>query len=169
MNEIELKESPIYSFAPIADSRSKVLILGTIPGKESLRSCAYYAHPQNAFWKIVFALHDQPFSTNDLIRREVLLQNRIALWDVLGSCHRKSSLDNDIRLEQPNDLHTFLSAHPTISGIFFNGQGAAGYFRKYFPEVSLPNQTMPSTSPAHAIKWEKKLEAWQAVKTAANY
>jgi hypoxanthine-DNA glycosylase len=169
MTEMELKDSPIYSFAPIADPLSKVLILGTIPGKESLRSNAYYAHPQNAFWKIVFALHDLPFSTDLQIRKEMLLRNGIALWDVLHSCHRKSSLDTDIKMGQPNDIPTFLLGHRYISKIFFNGKGAAGYFKKYFPDIPLQNYTMPSTSPAHAIKWEKKLEAWQAIKTTGNY
>ena len=156
---------PIYSFAPLADSQSKLLILGTIPGKESLRLNAYYAHPQNAFWKIIFNLHDLPFSTDVQVRREVLLQKRIALWDVLRSCERSSSLDNDIRFEQPNDLRSLLSSHPGILRIFFNGKGAARYFRKYFPDLSLLNQVLPSSSPAHAIKWEQKLEAWRVIKS----
>jgi hypoxanthine-DNA glycosylase len=168
MNEISTTGLPVFSFDPIVDSRSKVLILGTIPGKESLKKSFYYAHPQNAFWKIVFTLYDYPFSTDDLVRSSVILQNGIALWDVLQSCNRKSSLDNDIRMEKPNDLPTFLSSHNNISEIFFNGNGAAGYFRKYFPQLNLPMRIMPSTSPAHAVKWEKKLEAWQAIKTVTN-
>jgi len=165
MIKIHETDSPIYSFAPIADSQSKLLILGTIPGKESLRLNAYYAHPQNAFWKIIFNLHDLPFSTDNQVRRAVLLQKRIALWDVLRSCERRSSLDNDIRLEQPNDLRTLLLSHPGISRIYFNGKGAAKYFRKYFPDLSLLNQVLPSSSPAHAVKWEQKLEAWQVIKS----
>lgn len=165
LSEIPKTDSPIYSFAPIEDSRSKVLILGTIPGKESLRMNAYYAHPQNAFWRIIFKLYDLPFSTDYQIRTEVLHQNGIALWDVLKACTRKSSLDNDIKLEVPNDLQTFISSHNDISTIFFNGKGAAGYFRKYFPNIILPNHVLPSTSPAHAIKWEVKLTEWQIIKT----
>ena len=163
MNEIEFKIPPIYSFAPIADFQSKVLVLGTMPGKESLRMNAYYAHPQNAFWKILFTLFHLPFSTDNQIRREMLLRNGIALWDVLESCTRQSSLDTDIRQEYPNDIVQFLATHPNISVILFNGKGAAGYFRKYFPGVDLPNQVMPSTSPTHAIRWEAKLEAWKTI------
>ena len=165
LSQIEESDSLIYSFAPIADSKSKVLILGTMPGKESLRMNEYYAHRQNAFWKIIFQLHEIPLSTEYQVKRGVLLQNRIALWDVLKACTRKSSLDNDIKMEEPNDLHTFLSSHPDISKIFFNGNVAARYFRKYFPNISLPNQVLPSTSPAHAIKWEQKLAVWQVIKT----
>jgi len=164
MNEIAQTNPIIYSFPPIASSRSKVLILGTIPGKESLRMEAYYAHGQNAFWKIIFALHELPFSFDYNVRKEVLIKNDIALWDVLKACTRESSLDNDIRLEMPNDLQAFLQSHPSILKIFFNGQSAAKYFRKYFPGISLPTQTLPSTSPAHAIKWDQKLLAWQVIK-----
>ncbi|HEY3389056.1 MAG TPA: DNA-deoxyinosine glycosylase [Prolixibacteraceae bacterium] len=163
-NEIQKIDSPIYSFAPIADSNSKVLILGTMPGKESLRMTEYYAHPQNAFWKIIFALHNIPFSTDYQAKRELLLKNGIALWDVLRNCERKSSLDTDIKMEEPNDLRTFLASHPGISKIFFNGKGASRYFSKYFTDISLPIQILPSTSPAHAVKWDHKLAIWQVIK-----
>jgi len=129
---------PIYSFAPIVGAQSKLLILGTMPGKESLRMNSYYAHPQNAFWKIVFTLFNKPFSTNYEIRQELLMQNGIALWDVLATCTRSSSLDTDIKKEQPNDILQLLAQYPNISRIYFNGKGAAGYFRKYFPQVELP-------------------------------
>lgn len=165
MTEIQKTDSSIYSFPPIADSQSKVLILGTIPGKESLRMTEYYGHPRNAFWKILFRLYNIPFSTNYQFKVEILLQNGIALWDVLRTCERQSSLDTDIKMEVPNDLRQFLLSHPGISKIFFNGKGAAGYFSKYFADISLPNQVLPSTSPAHAIKWEQKLAIWQVIKT----
>ena len=163
MKDSDLKDSPVYSFPPIADLQSKVLILGTMPGKESLRRNAYYAHPKNAFWKIAFTLFTHPFSTSDEEKKEMLLQNRIALWDVLKSCTRPSSLDSDIRKEEPNDFHQFLLIHHNISEIFFNGKGAAAYFRKYFPDINLPYRVLPSTSPAHAVSWESKLNAWQAI------
>jgi hypoxanthine-DNA glycosylase len=165
MNSKEETNLPIYSFGPIADTQSKVLILGTIPGKESLRMNAYYAHPQNVFWKILFNIYDLPLSTDYQVRKELLYQNKIALWDVLKSCSRKSSLDNDIRLEEPNDLHKFLKCHDTISEIFFNGKGAAKFFMKYFPNILIPNQVLPSTSPALAKKWDDKLAAWKILKT----
>jgi hypoxanthine-DNA glycosylase len=153
----------IYSFPPIANPECTVLILGTMPGKESLRAQAYYAHGQNAFWKIIFALYNRPFSFNIEIRKEILLQNGIALWDVLKYCERESSLDSDIRQEVPNDLRTFLFTYPYISKIFFNGAGAGKFFKKYFPDINLPTLTLPSTSPAHAIKWEHKLQVWTII------
>ena len=164
MNDNQEMDSAIYSFAPIADSFSKVLILGSIPGKESLRMCVYYAHPQNAFWKIIFDLHNIPFSKDYEVKKNLLLQNNIALWDVLRNCERQSSLDTDIKMEVPNDLRLFLSLHPGISNIFFNGKAAARYFSKYFSDIRLPNLVLPSTSPAHAIKWEQKMAIWQVIK-----
>ena len=159
-----LSGSFIFSFPPIEDKNCNQLILGTMPGKESLRLNEYYAHPQNGFWKMIFALHNLPFSTDYDLKRKVLLDNHIALWDVLKYCHRASSLDSDIQNEEPNDLRLFLDSHPKISRLFFNGQGAARYFRKYFPDIDLPWFILPSTSPAHAVKPELKLERWNILK-----
>ena len=39
----------VYSFPPIVSQKSKVLILGTMPGAASLRARQYYADPRNAF------------------------------------------------------------------------------------------------------------------------
>ena len=47
-------------------------------------------------------------------KKQMLLDNRIALWDVLGYCEREGSLDSDITCEQPNDLAGFLQNHPQI-------------------------------------------------------
>lgn len=154
----------IFSFAPIANLECKILILGTVPGKESLRQNAYYAHPQNGFWKIIFQLHHIPYSTDINARNSVLLQNRIALWDVLKVCRRKSSLDSHIRDEVLNDLQKFLHQHPNIQAIFFNGKSAATYFKKYFPDIGLPTYVLPSRSPANAIRMEQKVAAWEILK-----
>ena len=165
MSSMTEKNSLIHSFPPIIDSRSKLLILGSMPGKESLRMNAYYAHPQNSFWKILFNLLELPYSADHRERKSILLQNGIALWDVLKSCERSSSLDTDIRAAQPNDLRSLLSAYPNISRIFFNGQAAAMYFSKYFADISVPKHVLPSSSPAHRINLEQKLLAWQVIKT----
>lgn len=162
---MELIDHTIYSFPPIVDSSSRILILGTMPGKESLRQDAYYAHPQNSFWRIIFESLTLPFSRDLEIRREVLLTNEIALWDVLKQCARSTSLDSDIKAEEPNDLTLFLSEYPTISNIYFNGKEASRYFHKYFKHINIPTQVMPSTSPAHAVNWELKLEAWRSILT----
>jgi hypoxanthine-DNA glycosylase len=88
------------SFAPIADKDSKVLLLGTMPGQRSLKLQQYYGHKRNHFWKIIFHLFDKPF-TDDYERKiELLLSNKIALWDVLQTCEGKGSLDSNIKMKR---------------------------------------------------------------------
>ena len=155
----------IYSFPSISNKEAKVLVLGTMPGTASLALNQYYGHPRNAFWKIVFTLFNEPFSTDYEVRKELAIRNHIAIWDVLQACERKGSLDSAIKHEIPNDFELFFKEHPHIEWIVFNGQKAAQFFKKY---VKLDNEykqvTLPSTSPANAgISWEVKLEEWRVI------
>ena len=155
-----------YSFSPISHPTATVLILGTMPSEQSLALQQYYGHPRNAFWKIIFSVLETPFSTNYEQRKNILLENRIALWDVLEACMRKGSLDSAIEEEVPNDFVSFLKAHPNIQYIFFNGQKAAKYFKQYVAVGDGYTQlTLPSTSPANAgMSFEKKLVEWERIK-----
>ncbi len=155
----------LNSFPSISNNEAKVLILGTMPGIQSLKLNQYYGHNRNAFWKIVFTLFDEPFSQDYDIRKEVVLKNNIAVWDVLKVCVRKGSLDSAIEQEVPNDFNAFLAAHPNIEHIFFNGQKAAHYFKKYVTvSAKYTLHTLPSTSPAHAgMSFEQKRVAWQMI------
>ncbi len=159
----------IYSFPPIADAESRILILGSMPGKASLAACEYYAHPRNAFWRIITcnAAQDLPYAS----RVDMLISRKIALWDVLRSCTRNSSLDADIVASSitTNDFLSFYRVHPKILQIFFNGSLAEASYRKHvLPGLGrefahLAYQRLPSTSPAHAaLSFEQKLQAWQA-------
>jgi double-stranded uracil-DNA glycosylase len=156
--------TPIFSFPPIVDNKSRVLILGTMPGKESLLRNEYYAHPRNAFWQIMFSLFGQTYSDNYQIKKKLLLDHGIALWDVLKVCERHSSLDSDITVEEPNDFDTFFIQYPKIEAIFFNGQPAARFFKKYVSVNGQLSFILPSTSPAHAVNMDHKLSKWMAVK-----
>ncbi|HBI01156.1 MAG TPA: DNA-deoxyinosine glycosylase [Flavobacterium sp.] len=152
----------IHSFPSISNQEAKVLILGTMPGIASLTLNQYYGHPRNAFWKLLFSIFEEPYSTDYEIRKKLVLNHNIALWDVLQNCVREGSLDSAIEQEIPNDFTDFLATHPKIVKIFFNGQKAAQYFKKY---VQLANHyqlmTLPSTSPANAgIPFEEKLHVW---------
>lgn len=151
----------IFSFPPIADSNASVLVLGTMPGIKSLEAGQYYAHPQNQFWKIMFALFDLPFDAQYDHKKSLLLENHIALWDVLKACEREGSLDSMIRNDEGNDFTTFLEDHKKIHTIIFNGQKAAQLFRRYEPGIQLNSIVMPSTSPAHTTSFIRKLEGWQ--------
>ncbi len=158
----------ICSFPPIANSQSKILILGTMPGKDSLKYNQYYAHSRNAFWKIMFTLFNTPFSNDYETKQTLLLENNIALWDVLKACKRESSLDSDILEEEPNDLKLFLTSHPQIHHLFFNGQSSFNFFKTYIKEVALPYTLLPSTSPAYTISLEKKLKEWTLITSSLS-
>ena len=161
----------VYSFPPIASGTARVLILGTMPGRVSLRERQYYAHPQNAFWRIVGGiLGFDPAVPYDA--RVALVQAAgIAVWDVLKSCIRPSSLDSaiDAASAVPNDFATFHAEHPHIRRICFNGATAEALFMKRVrphlaarPDVQ--RMRLPSTSPANAsVSLSEKLRAWQAI------
>jgi hypoxanthine-DNA glycosylase len=155
-----------YSFPAISNPNANVLILGTMPSVQSLAFGQYYGNPRNAFWKILFSIFNVPFSTDYEKKKSFLLENNIALWDVLQACVRQGSLDSAIEQEVPNDFNSFLKAHPNITHIYFNGQKAAAYFKQYATvgnDYSLV--TLPSTSPANAGKsFEAKLKEWSIIK-----
>lgn len=158
-------------FAPLASSAAHTLILGSMPGVASLEAQQYYAFARNAFWKIMGDLFDAGPQLDYPERLDKLLQNRIALWDVIAACHRPGSLDSAIREADliTNDFGSFLQQYPHISRICFNGQKAASLFmKKVHPVLDGHYQyvTLPSTSPAHASKkYSQKLEAWSVIKT----
>jgi len=156
-----------FSFAPITPDNANILILGTMPGTKSLELNQYYGHKQNNFWKFMFEILKEKFSTDYETRTELLIKNKIALWDVLQFCDREGSLDSAIKNEIANDFETFLETHSNIDTILFNGQKAAAFFKKY---VHLKKQysliTLPSSSPANAGKtFESKLEEWKIIET----
>jgi TDG/mug DNA glycosylase family protein len=164
----------VYSFPPISDPASRVLILGSMPGQASLRAKQYYAHPQNAFWKIMAALLEIEATAPYEVRVEALLAHGIALWDVMESCTREGSLDSDVVESSivPNPFPSFLRGHPRIHTVCFNGTKAEESFRKYvLPKLGrlgdLAYYLLPSTSAARAsMTRADKLAAWRTVLAA---
>lgn len=161
--------SVVRSFPPVIAPDARALVLGSMPGKASLAAGQYYAHPRNSFWPIMGDLlgagPDLPYDK----RLAMLTRNGIALWDVLDSCTRESSLDSDIddASAVPNDILGLLGEHPGISRIVFNGLKAETIFRKrVLSSVQslgrpIAYLNVPSTSPANAqIAYEKKLLRW---------
>ena len=150
------------SFAPVWRADAKLLILGSMPGVESLRQQQYYAFRHNAFWPIMGELFQFDASLPYRERLECLIHNHLALWDVLGHCERKGSLDADIRRATPNDIPGLLARCPGITRILCNGTAAATHFRRNFPQRSPMMTQLPSTSPAAArLRFEQKLMAWR--------
>lgn len=147
-------EQSCKSFCPNIDEKSEILILGSMPGVKSLDEQQYYAHPQNRFWKLMGMFYDSEnlAELNYETKLQVLLKNRIALWDVIQTCNRDGSLDSNIQNEKPNDIGKLLKKFPNIKIICLNGNKAYASFKKYFPELLEQYRCykMPSTSPANA-------------------
>ena len=132
--------------------KAVVLILGTMPGSESLRQRQYYAHGPNAFWKIMAVLGIEGESYEQRCMR--LTKAGIALWDVVESCERTGSLDSKIRNPRPNDIGAFVDRHPELRLVIFNGKKAEDLFSKLCDTLAsnVDAVRMPSTSPANARK-----------------
>lgn len=157
----------ISSFEPIIDEHSKILILGTMPGVRSLEKKEYYGHERNAFWKIMFQLFERRFADQYAEKKLLLLENKVALWDVLETCKREGSSDTEIKEPVPNDFKQLFKIYPGIREVFFNGQPAEKLFRKLVKDeigdISLIYHVLPSTSPANTMRYEEKYEKWKRI------
>lgn len=162
----------IVGFAPVSTVDAHSLILGSMPGEDSLRLAQYYANPRNAFWRIISRHSDKESDLSYEGRLKMLSDHGIALWDVLHSCQRSGSLDSSIRNASviTNDFAGFFASHPGIRRIFFNGAFAEASYRKHvLPTLdALPADIamtrLPSTSPANAsLGFEAKLQAWRVI------
>ena len=153
----------IYSFDPVIDGCSRVLILGSIPGPESLRRRQYYANPNNQFWDIIYKVFDDYGAGSSYEARvRFLLEHRIALWDVFHSADRLGALDSGIMNAQPNDLPGLVRSHPCIKRILLAGRTAEKAFRKHFADIGVEAVYVPSASSAYASKtFDDKLADWK--------
>jgi TDG/mug DNA glycosylase family protein len=155
------------SFPAVADARTRVLILGSLPGEVSLQKTQYYAHPQNQFWRLLEpvvgqALANIPYEA----RLEILREAGIGLWDVIHSARRVGSLDTAIRDHMPNSLAQFIAGLPALRAIGFNGGKASQIGRRELASDGGPALiTLPSSSPAHAsVSFAGKQAEWVALK-----
>ena len=140
----------VHPFDPIYDARCRILILGTMPSRQSRSRGFYYAHPQNRFWQVLAKVFqvDPPVGPDEKTR--LLLDHHIALWDVLHSCAIDGSADSSIRQPQANDLSLILDRCP-IAWILANGQTAGRLYERHIrPLTGRPCRALPSTSPANA-------------------
>jgi len=153
----------IASYAPVADANCRTLIVGTAPSVESLRAGFFYGHPRNAFWRILAEVFEAELPKTIEDKKALLLKNRVALWDVCGSCEREGSLDSNIRSVEPNDFRGFFERYPGIRRVLFNGGTAEALFFRLCGGAlgDRPWARLPSTSPAYTLPYAKKLERWR--------
>lgn len=156
----------IISFDPVVGEDPKVLILGSMPGVKSLEINEYYGHRRNQFWKIMGDLFNFNKDSNYEERKDKLIKNKIALWDVIHSCVREGSLDNNIIEVETNNIVNFIREHPTINTVILNGGKAYAIYKKHFKThlEHINSIQLYSTSPANTIKYEIKLEQWNVIK-----
>lgn len=154
------------SFPAVADTRTRLLILGSLPGEISLAHAQYYAHPRNQFWRLMETVIEQPLAEVAYAERlAILLAAGVGVWDVIASAERLGSLDTNIRNHQSNALADLAATLPELRAIAFNGGKASSLGRKQLgPEPGYALITLPSSSPAHAaLSFERKRAEWKAL------
>ena len=151
------------SFPPIVDAGTRLLVLGSLPGEESLARRQYYGNPRNHFWRLIGAV-----AGLDLVplayeaRLEALLGAGIGLWDTVGAATRRGSLDGAIRDHRANDLAALAASLPKLRAVAFNGGKSAALGRPRLAErPDLELVPLPSSSPAYTMPFEEKLAAWR--------
>ncbi|MDE6400146.1 MAG: DNA-deoxyinosine glycosylase [Muribaculaceae bacterium] len=154
--------------APLVGENPRVLILGSLPGYESLMLQQYYSKKGNRFWEVIYSLFDKKPQETYAEKTQFLKEHGIALWDVFGAAEREGSLDSNINQEVPNDIKMFLNEYPTVNIIAFNGQKAATSFESYFQDLeessNLKLLTLPSSSGANRqFSFEKMKEEWKKI------
>lgn len=150
-----------HTFGPVYDENSRILVLGSFPSVKSRECNFYYGHPQNRFWKVLARIFQDQVPVTIEEKRAFLLQNGIALWDVIESCDIVGSSDSSIRNVIPNDMKIILEKAP-VKAIFANGDKAYQLFLKYCKEENQPEVIkLPSTSPANAaFSVDRLTEIW---------
>jgi double-stranded uracil-DNA glycosylase len=147
---------------PVVDERTRIVILGSFPGEESLRLQQYYGHPFNSFWKIMNVVVGESLTGMPYEQRlQTLLKHRIGIWDVYQACEREGSLDADIKKGECNDFSVLAQRAPKLKYVCFNGK-TAGKYASMLSAMGYKTTILPSTSPANRnLTYEQKLKEWQ--------
>lgn len=156
----------IHAISPIYNKESKVLILGSFPSVKSREGEFFYHHPRNRFWSVLSLVCDQTLPNTIEEKKDFLLKNHIAVWDVIESCEITGSSDSSIKNVVVNDISQLLQS-ADIKGIYTNGNLAYQYYQKYIqPKSGRGCIKLPSTSPANAaISLEELVKIWSCIKS----
>lgn len=153
----------VHPVEALFNENSKILILGTFPSVKSREAKFFYGHPQNRFWRVMARLCDAELPQTVEDKKNLILDNHFALWDVIHSCDVEGSADSSIKNVVPNDISVILK-NSEVSRIFVNGKKAESLYKKYLEkETGITAVCLPSTSPANASWSEDRLtEYWRS-------
>lgn len=156
-----------HAFQPVADARTSVLILGSLPGEASLAAAQYYAHPQNGFWRLIGGLIGSDLTALPYAERlEAMKAAGLGLWDVIASAQRSGSLDAAIRSPEAADLRGLIDSLPALKVVAFNGATSARLGRRILGGVEgIDLIDLPSSSAAHARPLSEKTAAWSILRS----
>ena len=144
----------LQGLPPVAAPDAERLVLGSMPGTESLRLRQYYAHPRNHFWPIAGELFGASRALPYEARLAALKRARVAVWDVLDACRRPGSLDSAIDPEsvRVNDFAGFFAVHPQLRLVAFNGAYAEATFRTRV-QLGRPSDATRSPHSSSSHRW----------------
>jgi len=151
-----------HPFEPIFLRSSQTLILGSFPSVKSRQQNFYYAHPQNRFWKLIAKICKTNIPNNIEEKKELILNNKLAIWDVIKSCEIEGSADSSIQNIEVSDINELINK-TNITKVVFNGNKAADSYFKYNKRLeNIEYVTLPSTSPANAqYSFERLYNIWK--------
>lgn len=170
-----MKETHCVGFPAQVSQACRVLVLGSMPGIASLQAAQYYAHPRNRFWPLMQRLCGVDATAPYATRIAALNAAGVGLWDVIGQCQRRGSLDAAIvrGSEVPNALGALIATLPQLRAVACNGGTAYQLFQRcVVPTLAATGQapaiwSLPSTSPANAAWPLPRLQAaWQPLADA---
>ncbi len=155
----------MHEIEPVFDENSRIMILGSFPSVKSREGKFFYHHPQNRFWKVMAGTLDTVVPETVEEKKRMLLENGVAVWDVIASCEIEGSSDSSIKNVMPNDLARILSC-ADIKQIYTNGATASKLYKKYcLGQTHMEDIKLPSTSPANAsYSLERLLEEWEIIR-----
>ena len=154
----------VHNIPPLYDENSEILILGSFPSQKSREAQFFYGHVQNRFWRVLSTVLEEKLPQSIDEKREMILKNKIALWDVIASCEIVGSSDSSIKNALPNDISGIIKKS-NIKRIFVNGKTAEKYYNKYIlNNTRIPASVLPSTSPANAAySLERLVDEWKII------
>ena len=152
-----------HTLKPIYNKFSKILILGSIPSTISRETNFYYAHKTNRFWPILSILFNTELKTNT-DKENFLLNNKIAIFDMIKECDINGSSDSSIKNIKINNLKPIIK-NSKIKYIFCTGKLSYNLYQKYYKDLNLECVYLPSPSSANATySLERLLSEYKIIK-----